>query len=125
MNPLVAPYIRRYPVIPKDGVISEVWHARKWRHDLDRHILSPMYDAGHGIHYFIDEPAMLLNMKVVIPVRWLEDEKGGIWAEAWEVECDGSTVSVLCEASIRTFQYMLTAAFTHRSFQRLEMIVLS
>ena len=77
MNPLVAPHIRRYPVIPANGVISEVWHARKWRHDVDRHILSPMFAAEDGRHYFIDEPAVLSNKKVVVPVRWLEDEKGG------------------------------------------------
>lgn len=127
MNPHIAPYIRRYPVIPTDGVISEVWHARKWRHDLDRHVLSPMYDAGHGIHYFIDEPAMLSNMKVVIPVRWLEDEKGGIWAEAWEVERDGRTVSILFKSATFNldFSVMLIASFFCRNFQQLEMIALS
>lgn len=95
MNPLVASHIRKYPVIPANGVISEVWHARKWRHDINRHILSPMYDAGDGVHYFIDEPAILMNAKMVIPVRWLEDEKGVIWADAWEVECDAITVSLV------------------------------
>jgi hypothetical protein len=53
-----------------------------------------MYDAGHNIHYFIDEPAMLSN-KMVIPVRWLEDEKGGIWADVWEIERNETTASVL------------------------------
>jgi hypothetical protein len=95
MNPLVAPYIQRYPVIPANGVISEVWHARKWRHDVDRHILSPMYDAGNGVHYFINEPASLLSKKIVIPVRWLQDETGGMWADAWEVEYDEMAVGLL------------------------------
>jgi hypothetical protein len=95
MNPLVAPHLRRYPVIPANGVISEVWHARKWRHDVDRHILSPMYDAGNNKHFFVDEPAVLINDKMVIPVRWLEDEKGEIWADAWEVQHDVATVSLL------------------------------
>ncbi|KIJ97058.1 hypothetical protein K443DRAFT_10181 [Laccaria amethystina LaAM-08-1] len=90
MNPLIAPHIGRYPVLPENGVTSEVWHTQKWRHDIDWHILSPMYDAGNSVHYFIDEPAILLNMKMVIPVQWLEDEKGGIWADAWEVEYDES-----------------------------------
>ena len=44
-----------------------------------------MYDAGDSLHYFIDEPAMLLNGKMVIPVQWLEDEMGQVWADAWEV----------------------------------------
>lgn len=76
-------------------MISEVWHAKKWRHDVDWHILSPMYNAGDSRHYFIDEPAILSCGKMVIPVRWLEDEKGGMWADAWEVERDETTVSVL------------------------------
>lgn len=95
MNPLIAPHIRRYPMIPANGVISEVWHAKKWRHEIDRHILSPMYDAGNSKHFFIDEPAVLMNNKMIIPVRWLEDEGGDIWADAWEVEHDMVTVSLL------------------------------
>lgn len=94
MSPLVAPHIRRYPVIPEAGRITEVWHAQKWRHDLDRHVLSPMYDAGHDTHYFIDELAMLSDKRMVVPVRWLEDERGEICADAWEVVIDRMLVSV-------------------------------
>jgi len=115
MNPLVAPHIRRYPVIPENGVISEVWHARKWRHDVDRHVMSPMYDAGGNTHYFIDEPAMLVDKKMIIPVRWLEDEKGDVWADAWEIEHDGTTVSVLIPSGRgekpKTFKLMLIYPF--------------
>lgn len=113
MNPLVALHIQRYPVVSSDGVISEVWHAQKWRHDIDRHILSPMFNAGNSIHYFIDEPAMLSNEKTVIPVRWLEDEKGQVWADAWEVECDERTVSAFIQKEmIRTLPSMLVNAET-------------
>jgi hypothetical protein len=95
MNPLATPYIQQYPVIPANGVISEVWHARKWRHHVDRRILSPMYDAGNCVHYFINEPAILSNSKMVIPLHWLQDEKGGIWADTWEVDYDKTTVGLL------------------------------
>jgi len=95
MNPLVTPHIRQYPVIPKNGVILEVWHARKWWHNVDRHILSPMYGTRHNTHYFIDEPAVLLNKRMVVPVRWLEDEERRVWADVWEIEHDEVTVSVL------------------------------
>jgi len=78
--------------LPANGVVSEVWHAWKWRHDVDRHILSPMYDAGPGRHFFIDEPASLKDGRKVIPVRWLEDEGGKVWADAWEIELDELTV---------------------------------
>ena len=104
-DPLVCGQIRRYPVIPSNGVVSEIWHARKWRHDLDRHILSPMYDDEKGRHYFIDEPACLENGTMVIPVRWLEDEKGVVWAEAWEVRRN--------EGTVRTSQLYLSGLGTH------------
>ena len=78
MNPLVASHIQQYPVIPANRVISEVFHAQKWRHDVDWHIWSPIFDAEDGKHYFIDEPAILLDKKMVIPVCWLEDKEGGI-----------------------------------------------
>ncbi|KAF8148461.1 hypothetical protein B0H34DRAFT_679784 [Crassisporium funariophilum] len=79
-------------IIANNGVVSEVWHARKWRHELDCHVLSPMYDSGNERHYFIDEPASLQNGRIVIPVRWLEDEEGKMWADAWEIEINNNQV---------------------------------
>ncbi len=83
-NPSVCDHIRRYPVIPRDGVISEVYHAQKWRKDADRRTLSPMYDDGNR-HFYIDELARLRNGHFVIPVRWLEDHSGNILADAYAV----------------------------------------
>ncbi|KAF9044483.1 hypothetical protein BJ165DRAFT_1347605, partial [Panaeolus papilionaceus] len=99
-NPSVCNYIHRYPVIPSNGVISEIWHAEKWRCDLDRHILSPMYDDGNGRHYFIDEPACLEDGQMVIPVRWLENEHGQVLCELWEVKKDTGTSTILDEKTI-------------------------
>jgi hypothetical protein len=71
-------------VIPPDGIVSEVYHAQKWRKDVDRHALSPMYDAGDR-HYYIDELARLKNGDFIIPVRWLEDNDGNVFADAYAV----------------------------------------
>ena len=87
-NPLVAKHIRRYPVLPQDGIISEVWHGQKWRHDLDRHLMSPMYDARNGQHFYIDEPAVLVDGRKIIPLRWLEDENGAVYCDVWEIMVD-------------------------------------
>lgn len=78
-------------MIPKDGVISEVYHAKKWHRDIDRHFLSPMYDDGLR-HYFIDELAQLKDGRFVVPLRWLEDVDGRIVADAWQVRLDESDV---------------------------------
>ena len=74
-------------MIPQNGVISEVYHAQKWRKDVDRHTSSPMYDAGN-CHYYIDELARLKNGTFIIPVRWLEDEDGNMYADAWAITFD-------------------------------------
>ena len=71
-------------MIPPDGIISEVYHAQKWWKDVDRHTLSPMYDAGDR-HYYIDELARLKNGNFIIPVRWLEDNDGNVFADAYAV----------------------------------------
>ncbi len=84
-NPTVCDHIRRYPVIPRDGVISEVYHAQKWRKDVDPHTLSPMYDNG-SCHFYIDEISRLKNGTFVIPVRWLEDEDRNVHADAYVVK---------------------------------------
>ncbi|PPR03970.1 hypothetical protein CVT26_001073 [Gymnopilus dilepis] len=86
-NPSVCEEIRLYPVIPVDGAISEVYHAEKWR-TVDRHTLSPMYDAGNNKHYYIDEVASLKNGNYIIPLRWLQYSDGRIVAEAFAITLD-------------------------------------
>lgn len=56
-NPLVREHIHVYPEIT-DGPISEVWHAEKWRHDMDLDALSPMWD-GRSCHYYMNEVCQL------------------------------------------------------------------
>ncbi|KIJ94946.1 hypothetical protein K443DRAFT_639947 [Laccaria amethystina LaAM-08-1] len=98
-NPAVCDHICRYPVIPRDGVISEVYHAQKWRKDVNPHTLSPMYDAGN-CHYYIDEVACLKNGTYVIPVRWLEDEDGNVCADAYAVVFDHQLVANVVDNEI-------------------------
>ncbi len=60
-----------------------------------------MYDAGDR-HYFIDELARLKNGNLIIPVRWLEDNDGDVFADAYAVTFDNQVRGFPCN------QYMLT-----------------
>lgn len=46
-----------------------------------------MYDAGNS-HYYINELACLENGNLIIPVRWLEDNDGKVFADAYAVTLD-------------------------------------
>lgn len=76
-------YLHFYPEIP-DGAIREIWHAQKWRHDMDLKILSPMYDAGHGRHFYVNELAKMSSGELIIPFRWFV-QHNELHADAWEV----------------------------------------
>ena len=54
-----------------------------------------MYNAGGGRHYFIDEPAKVLDGRLVIPIRWLQTEDGEVWFDAWEVKVNNVRCSFL------------------------------
>ena len=74
------------PDIPEDGIIREVWHAQKWRKDMDLDCLSPMYAAQHS-HFYVNELACLKTGKFVIPIRWIKYKKV-VCADAFEVKLD-------------------------------------
>ena len=80
------PYIHVYPEIPTTAT-REVWHANKWRYEMDLDLLSPMFDAGHGRHFYVNELAQLRNEQYVIPFRWVTRD-GEVYADAWSVSFD-------------------------------------
>jgi hypothetical protein len=85
-NPLIRPFLHLYPEVP-DGPITEIWHAEKWRKDLNPANLAPMYDDLHGRHYYIHELARLKNGDFVILVWWVKCH-GKIHADVFRVTFD-------------------------------------
>ncbi|THU84060.1 hypothetical protein K435DRAFT_807007 [Dendrothele bispora CBS 962.96] len=83
-NPSIRKHIHVYPEIPADGIIREVWHAGKWRKDLDLDVLSPMCDSENGSHYYVFELTRLCDGTFVIPLRWVVS-KGTVHADAFVV----------------------------------------
>ena len=55
-----------------------------------------MYDAGSR-HYYIDELARLKNGRLIIPVRWLEDNEGEVFADAYAVNLNDQVRGYLLE----------------------------
>ncbi|KAJ7476349.1 hypothetical protein B0H11DRAFT_1727263 [Mycena galericulata] len=94
-NPETRKFIHVYPEIPEDGVIREIWHAQKWRKDMDLDLLSPMYDARHlHTHFFVNELARLKSGQLVIPIRWLKF-RDRVCADAFAVDIDSSGVATV------------------------------
>ncbi|KAJ7659979.1 hypothetical protein B0H17DRAFT_1163121 [Mycena rosella] len=82
-NPMTLKLIHVYPEIPKDGIIKEIWHAQKWRQNMDLDCLSPMWDSGSS-HYYVNEICRLRDGKFFIPIRWVVCD-GKVHADSFSV----------------------------------------
>lgn len=104
---MVRQHIHVYPEIT-NGPISEVWHAEKWRRDIDLDALSPMWDAGH-CHYYVNEVCRLKNGSFVIPVRWLakshHDSSKSFYADAYTITLDAQVYIYTSIQESRTNYY--------------------
>ncbi|EKM58809.1 uncharacterized protein PHACADRAFT_205059 [Phanerochaete carnosa HHB-10118-sp] len=87
-----------------DGPVSEIWHGLKWRQEMDPDALSPMWDAGSGRHYYVNELAELHDGQLVIPIRWFIRHS--------QVHADAFLVIVNAEgiASVRDSEEIIVAA---------------
>jgi hypothetical protein len=79
-NPRVRPYLHFYPE-DAGNTVNEYWHARHWHEVADPSLVTPMA-VVNNTHFFVYEPIILVDGRVVIPYRWFL-RCGSIAARAW------------------------------------------
>ncbi|KAF8216946.1 hypothetical protein K438DRAFT_2007674 [Mycena galopus ATCC 62051] len=100
-NPTTRWLLNFYPEITEDGAVCEFYQAGKLRREMDLNALSPMYNAGRNVHYYVNEVARLKDGTFNIPIRWVVF-KGVIHADFLEVKLDGEgNASVISTPSER------------------------
>ncbi|KAF8145504.1 hypothetical protein K438DRAFT_2097776 [Mycena galopus ATCC 62051] len=64
-----------YPEINMNRSVSEIWHGEKLCNEINPELLTPMFDAGNGVHYYVNEVTQLTDGRFVIPFRWIKVDK--------------------------------------------------
>ncbi|KAJ7723007.1 hypothetical protein DFH07DRAFT_783692 [Mycena maculata] len=93
-NPEIRSQFHLYPEMNTNGSVSQIWHGKKLCKVLDPNLLTPMFDAGNGFHYYTNEVAMLKDGRFVIPFRWIKVDKL-MHADMHLVETDEQVYKVL------------------------------
>lgn len=74
-NPHIAPHLQFSPETDERVVVNCFSQCKKWREDLPPELRAPM-TVVHGKHYYIYEPAQLLDLSTVVPCFFYVD--GGV-----------------------------------------------
>ena len=69
-NPNVRPHLEFFP-IDAGGLLSDAVHGKRWLHDMDPELLTPMIRHA-GQDYYIFEPTLIVNETVCMPFRWFK-----------------------------------------------------
>ncbi|KAJ7165453.1 hypothetical protein C8R43DRAFT_878421 [Mycena crocata] len=117
-NPDIRSQFHLYPEINTSGLVSEIWHGEKFRRVLDPDLLTPMYDAGNGLHYYIHEAAMLKDGRFVIPFRWIRID-GLMHADIHFIEADEEGFSQVKSEESRVPASLLARNFLDLQFENL------
>ncbi|KAG7093258.1 hypothetical protein E1B28_006941 [Marasmius oreades] len=96
LNPHIRKNIHVYPEISTDGVVTEVWHAEKWRKEMDVDLLSPMYDSGLK-YYYVHKLSCMKTGDFVILMRWIM-VNGRVCADSYRVTFDEQKMACVVDS---------------------------
>ena len=82
-NPRVRPFWVFFPEDVGTGVLSDAWQARRWLHEMDPELLTPVIKQDNQ-DYYIFEPAVLVDQSVCMPERWFV-RSGKMFVRAWRM----------------------------------------
>ncbi|KAF7329540.1 hypothetical protein MKEN_00216800 [Mycena kentingensis (nom. inval.)] len=90
-NPLVRDKLH---FLPEDSgkKVSQTWQARRWRHELDADLTTPMIRLGKQ-DFYLHEPCLLKDGTACMPTRWFT-RGNEMFAETWKLipaNIDGRT----------------------------------
>ncbi|KAJ7810392.1 hypothetical protein B0H13DRAFT_1460805, partial [Mycena leptocephala] len=117
-NPAIRSQFHLYPEVNTNGSVSEIWHGDKLCEQLNPNLLTPMFDAGQGVHYYLDELSQLTDGRFVIPVRWIKVDKL-MHVDVYPVELDQEVCSNIL--SRKPFNDMLRVSATLLKFNFLDL----
>jgi hypothetical protein len=89
-NPNTRKNLHFFPENTKPS-LSQAWQASRWLDELDSDLTTPMVRANNQ-DFYINEPTLLLNGTVCMPLRWFK-RGNKILAQAWKMRPASSTNS--------------------------------
>ncbi|KAI0631172.1 hypothetical protein C8Q77DRAFT_1279900 [Trametes polyzona] len=86
-NPRVRPHLSFYPENTDGRHLSEARQGARWLDEVEDEFLTPMIRVGTK-DYYVHEPMMCEDGRVLMPMRWFTRVEGGIhvlYAKCWDM----------------------------------------
>ncbi|KAJ7904831.1 hypothetical protein B0H13DRAFT_2510580 [Mycena leptocephala] len=115
-NPAIRSQFHLYPEVNTNGFVSEIWHGDKLCKQLNPSLLTPMFDAGQGVHYYLDELSQLTDGRFVIPVCWIKVDKF-MHVDVYPVELDQENKACVKKEMLRVSAALLKFNFLDLTFK--------